>query len=270
MPNGCTLLFEPFVASSVHEPLGLVPGNIYGQSTEAIDVGEGACKHLLARPTFAESGDIVAMTCNCPDGSVIKAEPTWTEAGDVVWQEVQPELCVAACKGHDWPCFLTLVYPCTVSTPFGNSFLTASPDWATAPQHTCEFVLCDLISGAFYDFSGSGIGEHNTINIRGESDDITIGFAVSGVRANGTQLTVSPRLAIESHDEASALLLSSSESNPIELPWVGNFPVSPNVLIYASQGPLVPYVYCASTAPARLHYTDDLAFAPSGCVFVCD
>ena len=89
MPAGCTLIFEPFIASSVHVPLGLVPGNIYGQSTEAIDIGGGVCKRLLARPTFRdpdETGYIVAMVCHCPYGSVITAEPTGNERGDVGWQ----------------------------------------------------------------------------------------------------------------------------------------------------------------------------------------
>lgn len=119
MPDGCTMLFDPFVASSVHEPLGLVPGNIYGQSREAVDIGDGTCKHLLARPSYADTGDIVAMTCNCPDGSVATLEPTWTDAGDVVWQEVVDPLCTIRHHEGIFPCFVDFTLPqnLTVGTP---------------------------------------------------------------------------------------------------------------------------------------------------------
>jgi len=111
MPNGCVMTFEPFAASSVHEPLGLVPGNIYGQSTEAIDIGDGTCKHLIARPTFGETGDIIAMSCNCPDGSTITAEPTWTDAGDIVWQEPGFEGDICECGPFVFPCFIEWTMP---------------------------------------------------------------------------------------------------------------------------------------------------------------
>lgn len=130
MPNGCRLIFEPFVASSVHVPLGLVPGNIYGQSTEAIDIGDGVCKRLIARPTFGETGDIVAMSCNCSDGSVITAEPTWNERGDVVWQEV---LGLIECQG------------CTYLRTYTLSFeVTRGPASSTATPHLN--VLSDLVT----------------------------------------------------------------------------------------------------------------------------
>ena len=127
MPGGCTLLFEPFVATQEHADRfeNVVAGNIYGQSTEAVDVGDGVCKRLLARPTVGPTGDIVAMSCNCPDGSVITAEPiAATEemaeregsvvAGNVVWQEIPTGMTCEQLAGFEFPPWIAFHYPCKI------------------------------------------------------------------------------------------------------------------------------------------------------------
>lgn len=115
----CPLVFEPFRATRDHETHfdEIVAGNIYGQSTERVEMPDGSCKYLLARPVIGADGNIAAMTCNCPDGSVITAEPTWDARGNVIWHE---SLSIRECHSNTttwkFPASVTLHRPCSITS----------------------------------------------------------------------------------------------------------------------------------------------------------
>lgn len=87
MPETCIVTFEPFAATAPFaQRFGLRQGDIYGQSTDRIQLSDNTCRRLLAMPVVHPSGDITAMSCNCPDGTILTARPTPNADGDIVWQ----------------------------------------------------------------------------------------------------------------------------------------------------------------------------------------